>query len=94
MIMKKENTELKEVIKAAILEAFAEMYGVAATTEGQPDVPQPDGENNGEGSNTGGNNSGHGNNNNNEGSDETSGGGSSNNGRPIPDAGVGAFGLR
>ena len=95
--MKKEEMELKEVIKAAILEAFAEMYGVATMTEGQPDVPQPDNENNGEGSNTGsntgGNNSGHGNNNNNGMSDENSGGGL-NNGRPIPDAGVGTFGRR
>lgn len=35
--MKKEQ-ELKEIIKEAILEAFAEMYGVATTDE--PAVPE------------------------------------------------------
>ena len=86
--MKKENMELKEVIKAAILEAFAEMYGVATLNDTDDSAPE-DGEGNGQ---TGGD-SHHGNNNNNGGSDETSGGGL-NNGRPIPDVGVGAFNLR
>ena len=97
MIMKKEQLELKELIKAAIIEAFAELYGVATTDAVIPEAPGAgDGEAGDSSGNNTGNNGGsnHGNNNNNGGSDETSGGGSSNNGRPIPDAGVGAFGLR
>ena len=43
MIMKKENMELKEVIKAAILEAFAEMYGVATLNDTDDSAPE-DGE--------------------------------------------------
>ena len=84
--MKKEEMELKEVIKAAILEAFAEMYGVATLDDTDDSAPED-----GEGSERG--NKGHGNNNNNGNSDESSGGGL-NNGRPIPDAGVGTFGRR
>ena len=38
--MKKEEMELKEVIKAAILEAFAEMYGVATTEETGDEAPK------------------------------------------------------
>lgn len=86
MIMKKENMELKEVIKAAILEAFAEMYGVATLDDIDDSAPED-----GEGSEGG--NKGHGNNNNNGMSDENSGGGL-NNGRPIPDVGVGTFGRK
>ena len=41
--MKKEQMELKEVIKAAILEAFAEMYGVA-TLDATDDSAPEDGE--------------------------------------------------
>ena len=44
MIMKKENMELKEVIKAAILEAFAEMYGVATLDDTDDSAPEEDGE--------------------------------------------------
>lgn len=40
--MKKEEMELKEVIKAAILEAFAEMYGVATTEETDDEAPKED----------------------------------------------------
>lgn len=65
MIMKKEQMELKEVIKAAILEAFAEMYGVATLNDTDDSAPEDgDGSNTGgntgnnSGSNTGGNNSG------------------------------------
>ena len=86
MIMKKENMELKEVIKAAILEAFAEMYGVATVEETDDQAPE-------DGESSEGGNKGHGNNNNNGNSDESSGGGS-HNGRPIPDVGVGTFGRR
>lgn len=42
MIMKKEQMELKELIKEAILEAFAEMYGVATLGESAPE--EEDGE--------------------------------------------------
>jgi hypothetical protein len=38
--MKKEQMELKEVIKAAILEAFAEMYGVATVEETDDSTPK------------------------------------------------------
>ena len=41
--MKKEQMELKEVIKAAILEAFAEMYGVATLNDTDDSAPE-DGE--------------------------------------------------
>lgn len=44
MIMKKEQMELKEVIKVAILEAFAEMYGVATVKETGDEAPKEDGE--------------------------------------------------
>lgn len=47
--MKKENLELKEVIKEAILEAFAEMHGVATLNEDTDDSAPEDGED-GEGS--------------------------------------------
>ena len=50
MIMKKENMELKEVIKAAILEAFAEMYGVATLDDTDDSAPEEEGEEDGEGS--------------------------------------------
>ena len=46
MIMKKEQKEqmeLKEVIKAAILEAFAEMYGVTTLDDTDDSAPE-DGE--------------------------------------------------
>lgn len=42
MIMKKEQMELKEVIKAAILEAFAEMYGVATLASTNNEAPKED----------------------------------------------------
>lgn len=77
--MKKEEMELKEVIKAAILEAFAEMYGVATVDDTDDSAPE-DGDKEDE-SDKGGNS-------------ETSSGGGTNNGRPRPDVGVGAFGLR
>ena len=87
--MKKEQMELKEVIKAAILEAFAELYGVATTDAVTPEPPGTgDGEASGSGNNTGNT----GNNPNNGNSDENSGGGL-NNGRPKPNVGVGTFGL-
>ena len=38
--MKKEEMELKEVIKAAILEAFAEMYGVATLDDTDDSAPE------------------------------------------------------
>ena len=80
--MKKEEMELKEVIKAAILEAFAEMYGVATLDDTDDSAPE-DGEgsegnsNNGNGSNTAANS-----------------GGTPNNGRPKPDVGVGTWSMR
>lgn len=40
--MKKEEMELKEVIKVAILEAFAEMYGVATVDEEQEEDGEGD----------------------------------------------------
>lgn len=40
MIMKKEQMELKEVIKAAILEAFAEMYGVTTLNDTDDSAPE------------------------------------------------------
>lgn len=78
--MKKEQMELKEVIKAAILEAFAEMYGVATVEETDDRAPE-DGEGKEDESGKGGN------------SEETSGGGT-NNGRPKPNVGVGVYGLK
>lgn len=79
MIMKKEQTELKEVIKAAILEAFAEMYGVATTEETGDEAPK-DNEGKEDESGKGG------------ASEETSGGGT-HNGRPKPNVGVGVFSM-
>ena len=77
--MKKEEMELKEVIKAAILEAFAEMYGVSTLDDTDDSAPEEeDGEGEGEKERP---------------SHESSGGGL-NNGRPKPDVGVGAFSLR
>ena len=84
MIMKKENMELKEVIKAAILEAFAEMYGVATLNDTDDSAPE-DGEgseNNNGGSNNGGSNT------------AANSGGTPNNGRPKPNVGVGPWSMR
>lgn len=79
MIMKKEQMELKEVIKAAILEAFAEMYGVATLDDTDDSAPE-DGEGN---SNNGGSNDG--------GNTAANSGGTPNNGRPKPNVGVGTW---
>lgn len=78
--MKKEEMELKEVIKAAILEAFAEMYGVATTEETGDEAPKDD-EGKEDESGKGGNSA-------------DSSGGTPNNGRPKPDVGVGVHSLR
>lgn len=79
--MKKEEMELKEVIKAAILEAFAEMYGV--TTLGDTDDSAPeDGEGSEGNSNNGGSNT------------AANSGGTPNNGRPKPNVGVGPWSMR
>ena len=47
--MKKEQMELKEVIKAAILEAFAEMYGVATLDDTDDSAPEEEDSEDGEG---------------------------------------------
>lgn len=80
--MKKEQElkELKEVIKSAILEAFAEMYGVA-TTEDTETIPEEDG------GDTEDKESGKG------GSSAENSGGGLNNGRPKPNVGVGTLNL-
>ena len=78
--MKKEEMELKEVIKAAILEAFAEMYGVATTEETGDEAPKDD-EGKKDESGKGGDSA-------------TSSGGGLNNGRPKPNVGVGGYSLR
>ena len=87
--MKKENMELKEVIKAAILEAFAEMYGVATLNDTDDSAPED-----GDGSNTGGNNG-----DSNTGSNTGGNNGDSNTGgngttRPKPVVGAGGFSLK
>ena len=82
--MKTKDLELKEVIKEAILEAFAEMYGVATLDgENTDDSAPEDGDG---GSNNG--NSG------NNGSGNNNGGGSTEPTRPKPVVGVGGFSLR
>ena len=80
--MKKEQMELKEVIKAAILEAFAEMYGVATLDDTDDSAPED-----GEGSEGNSNNGGGSN------SKENSGGTPGTN-KPKPNVGVGTFNLR
>lgn len=80
--MKKEEMELKEVIKAAILEAFAEMYGVATVDDTDDSAPEDGEGSEGNSNNGGGSNS------------AANSGGTPNNGRPKPDVGVGVFGLR
>ena len=85
--MKKEQMELKEVIKAAILEAFAEMYGVATLNDTDDSAPE-DGEGSEGNSNNGGSNNGGGSN------SAANSGGTPNNGRPKPDAGVGTWSMR
>lgn len=92
--MKKENLELKELIKEAILEAFAEMYGVSTADAVIPEAP---GEGDGEASDGSGEagEGSEGNSNNGGGSNSAANsGGTPNNGRPKPDVGVGVFGLR
>ena len=77
--MKKEEMELKEVIKAAILEAFAEMYGVATVDDTDDSAPE-DGEGEDESGKGGGS--------------AANSGGTPNNGRPKPNAGVGVWSAR
>lgn len=96
------DKRFKEIIKEAILEALAEFTGAGVATMGLAD-PVPGGTDVGSGTGTdtgsdkGDDNSGNNNSGNNSGqggaSEESSGGGL-NNGRPIPDVGVGAFSLR
>ena len=81
MIMKKELMELKEVIKAAILEAFAEMYGVS-TLAATPSGTEGEGEGDSNGNNGGGSNT------------AANSGGTPNNGRPKPNVGVGPWSMR
>ena len=75
------DKRLKELIKEAILEALVEFTngGVAVAADNKPSV--------GGGNNSG--NSGQG-----GASEDSSGGGTFGDGRPRPDAGVGAFSLR
>lgn len=69
-----------------------ENIGSGTETPTQPGDKGDGGSNNTGNNNNNNNNSGHGNNNNNGNSDESSGGGL-NNGRPIPDVGVGTNNL-
>lgn len=95
------DKRFKEIIKEAILEALAEFTGAGIATMGLAD-PVPGGTNVGSGTGTdtgsdkGDDNSGNNNSNSGQGgaSEESSGGGTFGDGRPRPDAGVGAFSLR
>lgn len=94
---------LKNLIKEAVLEALAEFTGAGVAAMGLAD-PVPGGTEIGSGTGTdtgsdkGDDNSGNNNSGNNSGqggaSEESSGGGTFGDGRPRPDAGVGAFSLR
>ena len=92
--MKKKEMDLFDVVKAAVLEALVEFTnpGVAMASE-EPVLPGEAPDNGGiieDGDNDGKkeDESGKG------GASEESSGGGLNNGRPIPDGGVGAFSLR
>lgn len=88
----KKNFDLAEIIKEAVkegvLEAFAQMYGIA-TTDGEPETP---GAGNGSGGEAeDGDNSG---NNNNNGGNNNSGSGNNNGGGPVePDPIWGPVGI-
>ena len=92
------ETLIKQLVKEAVLEALVEYAngGVAALSLGDPTAPgqapavdDPDGSDTGGTTGNGGNNSGQG-----GGSESSSGGGTGPGGKPKPDVGVGAFGLR
>lgn len=84
--------DLFDVVKAAVLEALVEFanQGIAVSSDGPLDLEEApkDPENTVEENDNGGNHGETGNN-----SEDTSGGGL-NDGRPIPDVGVGGFSLR
>jgi hypothetical protein len=95
------DKRFKEIIKEAILEALAEFTGAGVATMGLAD-PVPGGTDVGSGTGTdtgsdkGDDNSGNnsGNNSGQGGGSENSSGGNLNDGRPIPDVGVGTWSLR